>query len=107
VRVGLKPKQIKYLNSTAARLQPNEKEEMGSSGVQLQDAEACRSEAGDEENEQVVEPNEKEKQDSGRDHPYYLRSRRRRRREASPLAKASAKQEKASETLEVKFLLRL
>ena len=76
-------------------------------GVQLQDAEACRSEAGDEENEQVVEPNEKEKQDSGRDHPYYLRSHRRRRREASPLAKASAKQEKASETLEVKFLLRL
>jgi len=72
VRVGLKPKQIKYLNSTAARLQPNEKEEMGSSGVQLQDAEACRSEAGDEENEQEVEPNEKEKQDSGRDHPHYL-----------------------------------
>ena len=56
MRVGLKPKQIKYLNSTAARLQPNEKEEMGSSGVLLQDAEACRSEAGDEENEQVVNP---------------------------------------------------
>jgi hypothetical protein len=35
VRVGLKPKQIKYLNSTAARLQSNEKEEMGFSGVQL------------------------------------------------------------------------
>jgi hypothetical protein len=45
VRVGLKPKQIKkYLNSTAARLQPNEKEEMVFSGFQLQDAEACRSE---------------------------------------------------------------
>lgn len=66
MRVGLEPKQIKYLNSTAARLQPKEKEEMGFSGfqLQLQDAEACRSEAGDEENEQVVEPNEKEEQDS-------------------------------------------
>jgi hypothetical protein len=42
VRVGLKPKQIKkYLNSTAARLQPNEKEEMVFSGFQLQEAEAC------------------------------------------------------------------
>ena len=60
--VRLKPKQIKYLNSTtAARLQPNERE-------------ACRSErqVGDEENEQVVEPNEKEKQDSGKGHPHHL-----------------------------------
>jgi len=43
VHVGLKPEQIKYLNSTAARLQPKEKEEMGFSGFQLQDAAACRS----------------------------------------------------------------
>jgi len=36
--------------------------------------ETCRSErqVGDEENEQVVEPNEKEKQDSGKDHPRNL-----------------------------------
>ena len=36
--------------------------------------ETCRYErqVGDEENEQVVEPNEKEKQDSGKDHPDYL-----------------------------------
>jgi hypothetical protein len=53
--VGLKPKQIKYLNSTAARLQSNEKEEMVRGS--RQDAEACRSESGDEENEQVVESN--------------------------------------------------
>jgi len=43
VHVGLKPEQIKYLNSTAARLLPKEKEEMGFSGFQLQDAAACRS----------------------------------------------------------------
>jgi len=36
--------------------------------------ETCRSErqVGDEENEQVVEPNEKEKRDSGKGHPHYL-----------------------------------